>query len=102
MREHKDNGYENNSVLSPRYISSVTYINDDFEGGETFIKTENGDYYYSVPKTGSVVLFHSDERSMHGVERIDSGYRITLPIWFTKEYSKSELARNNIGSVISV
>lgn len=83
--EHKDNGYEfpKDDNLSMRKITSVTYLNDDFEGGETFIRGADDMYHVNTPKKGSVLFFASDDRCPHGVLQVKSGYRITLPIWFT-------------------
>jgi hypothetical protein len=83
--EHKDNGYifpkDNN--LAIRKFSSVTYLNDGFEGGETFFRCPDDNYLVNTPKKGSVVLFASDERCPHGVTEVRSGLRFTMPIWFT-------------------
>jgi predicted 2-oxoglutarate/Fe(II)-dependent dioxygenase YbiX len=87
---HKDDGYKENDPLRVRKFTSVTYLNDDFEGGHTFIETEHGDDYMSVPKKGSVVIYVSDERAKHGVTKITKGIRITLPIWFCIDHSYSE------------
>lgn len=84
MLKHKDNGYEttDHDQFRNRKISSVLYLNDNYTGGETFIKTEHGVDYISKPKQGTVVLFLSDETNEHGVNEITSGIRFTLPIWF--------------------
>ena len=57
MHEHKDNGYTDDSNLRPRVWSSVTYLNDDYQGGVTFIKNERGEYYSSAPRKGRIVIF---------------------------------------------
>ena len=82
MPLHKDNGYNEFSNLKLRKITTVTYINDDFIGGETFIKNETGKDYISKPKTGSIVMLLSDETNSHGVNKILCGKRLTLPMWF--------------------
>lgn len=92
MPLHKDNGYgESTSSLFPRHFSSVTYLNDDFVGGETIIKDVDTIRYESKPKIGSVVIFTSDERCLHGVNEVISGTRLTMPIWFTKNLKDREI-----------
>lgn len=82
MNEHKDNGYSDDSNLRPRVWTCVTYLNDDYKGGVTFIKNERGEYYSSVPKLGRTVIFASDDRCPHGVTPVEQGNRYTLSIWF--------------------
>jgi hypothetical protein len=90
---HKDNGYKENDSLKNRKFTTVTYLNESFVGGNTFIQTENGDDYISFPKQGSVVLYYADERATHGVTEVESGIRFTLPIWFCTDYFVSEEER---------
>jgi len=90
MAEHKDTPYGNpgdnfyRAELIERYVSCVIYLNDDYIGGETIITNLKGERYISVPKTGSVIFFFSDDRHIHSVNEIKEGKRYTLPIWFTK------------------
>lgn len=88
---HKDNGYpSDNGILKNRIFTSITYLNEGYEGGETFIQTEHGNDYISVPKTGSTVIFPSDETAEHGVNKVTDGMRVTLPIWFCAKLVDSE------------
>lgn len=88
MAEHKDDGYAHDGdTLKCRHYSAVTYCNDDYSGGETFIKNEHGDYYLSRPKTGSVVFYPSDERATHGVNEVVGTDRVTLSTWYTRDYN---------------
>jgi 2OG-Fe(II) oxygenase superfamily len=93
MDRHKDDGYVPNDPLSVRKVSCVTYVNDDFIGGETYIANETGVDYQSKPVQGSLVCYLSDESNAHGVNRITKGNRVTLPIWFTDDFEKSEFKR---------
>lgn len=84
MDRHHDNGYSDDEVyMRQRAYTTVTYLNDNFTGGEGYIATENGDYI-NVPKKGSIVILKSTPDNAHGVNEVTSGNRITLPIWFTK------------------
>lgn len=88
---HKDNGYpSDNGILQNRIFTSITYLNEGYEGGETFVQTEHGDDYISVPKVGSTVIFPSDETAEHGVYEVKKGMRVTLPIWFCAKLIDSE------------
>jgi len=83
MEEHIDNGYDDpNNFFYHRHFSTVTYLNDDYEGGETFIN-DNGNEILIQPKAGRVLIMLSDSRCPHGVKKVNNGIRVTLPIWFT-------------------
>ena len=59
--------------------TSVTYLNDDFQGGETDFTTEN----FSVkPKVGRTILFDG-KRFEHGVKTITEGVRYTFALWYS-------------------
>jgi 2-oxoglutarate-Fe(II)-dependent oxygenase superfamily protein len=90
--EHKDDGYDfpEDDELAIRKVSSVTYLNEGFEGGETFFRGAGDIFHLNTPKRGSVVLFASDERCPHGVLEVKSGIRVTLPIWFTDSVAHCE------------
>jgi len=101
MQRHSDNDSYNPkpSVLKARQFSAIVYINDDYEGGETFIGNSNEkrlwwwaleDKFAPIetdivvePKKGKCVIFASDDRNAHGVTEVLSGERITLALWFT-------------------
>lgn len=86
MAEHKDDGYPGDDpLLGFRHYSAVTYCNDDFEGGETFIRNGQGGHYVSRPKTGSLVFYPSDERAAHGVHAVSGNDRVTLSTWYTRD-----------------
>ena len=86
MAEHKDDGYPGEGdTFKPRHFSAVTYCNDDYEGGETYIRNEHGNYYLSEPRRGSLVFYPSDERCTHGVNEVSGKDRVTLSSWFTKD-----------------
>jgi len=91
MDRHKDDGYgKEDSNLNQRIYTSVTYLNVDYTGGETFIRSGDSDYI-SVPKKGTMVICKSNEENAHGVNEITSGIRVTLPMWFTRNYSEREM-----------
>ena len=60
-------------------FTSITYLNDNFEGGETEFTTEN----FSVkPKVGRTILFDG-KKFEHGVKKITEGVRYTFALWYS-------------------
>jgi len=58
-------------------FTSITYLNDDYQGGRTYIK----DDVEIIPKVGRTVCFDGNHY-LHGVTLIEKGTRFTLPIWY--------------------
>jgi hypothetical protein len=58
------------------YLSSVIYLNEDYEGG--YIKFQDVELTYK-PKKYSAIFFPSSY--VHSVTRLKSGIRMTLPNW---------------------
>lgn len=73
------------SIRSPQHhISTITYLNDNYEGGEISFITHN----VSIkPKIGDLIIFPGNMNYAHEVKTILSGNRYTIPVWF--EYSSS-------------
>jgi len=62
-----------------RIYTGVLYLNDDYEGGETFFP------YLDVkikPEKGKLLLFPSNIGYIHGVNKVSGKTRYTMPIWF--------------------
>jgi hypothetical protein len=86
MDRHVDNGWtDEEQYLRQRAFTTITYLNDNYVGGETYITSEHDDYV-SIPKKGSVVIMKSNSDNAHGVNKVTEGIRVTLPVWFTKNY----------------
>lgn len=67
--------------------ASILYLNDNFEGGETFFS----DFDLEItPKTGMLVGF-CGSRVLHGVRKVTKGTRYTAPCWFTDQAKYAEL-----------
>ena len=62
-------------------FTTVLYLNDNFDGGNTFINLDSGRVEVK-PKTGRLVAYNG-HRLEHGVTDISNGVRYTLPIWYT-------------------
>ena len=56
--------------------TSVIYLNDNYEGGETFV-----DNIKIFPTLGKIVTFKGNIL-LHGVNKITKGNRYTVPVWY--------------------
>lgn len=70
---HQDHG------ISSRVLSTVMYLNDDYEGGEIEFVNSN---IKIKPPAGSIIFFPSNFLYIHEVHPITSGFRYSLPHWF--------------------
>jgi hypothetical protein len=61
-------------------LSSLFYLNDDYEGGELYFPLQNIKF---KPKRGSAYFFPGDRNYIHGVTEIKSGIRYTCPFFWT-------------------
>ena len=68
--EHHDHGYSYNCTLS-----LVSYLNDDYEGGEIFFRLQGLDY---KPKAGDTVLFPSNFMYPHTAKVVTKGIKYSL------------------------
>jgi hypothetical protein len=105
MPRHVDDGGgypEREKELGMRYLTSVTYLNDNFTGGYTFVKNDGVNDrawrqdsklsfpndvfadYISVPEKGATITFYGSDLNAHGVTKLEDGDRIVLSTWFTK------------------
>lgn len=69
---HTDSGLD----LNDRYFSVLCYLNDDFEGGQTFFPYLN---YRAVPTAGRAIVFPS--RYMHCAEPVVAGEKFVVLTW---------------------
>jgi len=56
--------------------TSVLYLNDNYEGGETFVLNKK-----IKPKQGKLIVFNGGALQ-HGVREITKGVRYTIPAWY--------------------
>ena len=88
MEAHVDTGKgsdeETRKILKPRHYSSVIYLNDDFKGGQTFVKQKK-----VKPQKGAALIFESNV--LHGVAEVKEGVRGTIASWFTKDFQFFDL-----------
>jgi len=64
-------------------LTSITYLNDDYEGGETYFEND----VVVKPKKGKVVFFDG-KKYKHGVSKITQGNRYVCAFWYTNNISK--------------
>jgi hypothetical protein len=76
--------------MNVRHFTTVTYLNQEYLGGETLIWEKDKDIYINKPKTGSLLILLSDNRCEHAVRKVIGGDRVTLPIWLTKDINHKE------------
>ena len=60
-------------------FSSLTYLNDDYKGGELCFENES-----FKMKALSSIIFESGGQNSHRVETILKGRRYTIPSWYKK------------------
>jgi len=61
-------------------ISSLFYINDDYEGGELYFPQHGVEF---KPKARAAYFFPGDMNYVHGVRKVTSGTRYTCPFFWT-------------------
>ncbi len=89
LTPHVDNILTDGSANTTpwRSHSFIIYLNDNYEGGETFFPG------YGVrlqPEAGALLLFGAGIDYVHGVTKIRKGLRYTLAGWFTHEKSMAQ------------
>jgi len=86
MPPHADNAYPDGKPheLAYRDLSGVLYLNDGFEGGELYLTAQD---VLLTPRAGTLISMTGGFHHEHGVVRVESGLRITIPFFttFTKE-----------------
>jgi len=85
LTPHRDNEiYSGQEDLATpwRDFTAVTYLNDDYEGGELILP----DYRYQAkPRKGECAIFPAD--TLHGVSEITKGCRYTVVTWMTYDHT---------------
>jgi hypothetical protein len=78
MGSHFD---QNDGDTTLRYSFNI-YLNDDFDGGQTYVYESNKKRVDIQPKPGRLVAYNGHKLE-HGVAKVTNGLRYTLPIWYT-------------------
>ncbi|MBN8649115.1 MAG: 2OG-Fe(II) oxygenase [Caulobacterales bacterium] len=84
MKPHADNIEPDGgpNISSHRNFSSIIYLNDDYEGGQTYFPSLG---VRVAPKAGTLVLFGAGYEFVHGVTKITKGKRYIYSGWFTTD-----------------
>lgn len=69
--------YDSNAPNKTPPLTSITYLNENFKGGETFFS----DGTIVKPKKGRILMFNGLNYK-HGVKRVIKGVRWTVPVWY--------------------
>ena len=62
--------------------TSITYLNQNFQGGKTLVFEDANHMMTCTPKTGRTLCFDG-KKHYHGVTPIESQNRYTLNIWYS-------------------
>lgn len=69
-----------------RMFGSIIYLNDDYEGGQTYYPN----YKISItPQAGKLAVHPGDPDHLHGVTKIEGGMRYTIASFWTLDKNKS-------------
>ena len=84
FQEHHDHGFSYNCT-----VSLVSYLNDDYEGGEIFFRLQGINY---KPKAGDTVLFPSNFMYPHTAKVVTKGvkYSLVTMLDYSDKYHKPE------------
>jgi len=75
-------GYQGEHVDDAKdAYTSIIYLNDDYEGGETFFGPQRS--CPIKPKKGRIVTFNGGN-IIHGVNPVSKSHRFTIPVWYGK------------------
>lgn len=77
-----DSAEEGSDWFNHREFGVVLYLNDDFNGGETYYPNHNKQI---TPKAGRLVIHPGDESHRHGVNAARGGVRYTISSFWTQD-----------------
>ena len=72
--------------LEYRDYGSIIYLNDNFDGGNTFYANKE---LTIKPKTGAIAVHPGSKEYEHGVTTVENGTRYTIASFWTKEMGKA-------------
>ena len=89
MPAHADNAYPDGHPheLAYRDLSGVLYLNDAFEGGSLYLTARD---VLLKPRMGTLISMTGGFHHEHGVVRVESGLRITIPFFTTFDRSRAD------------
>mgnify|MGYP003320930537 CR=1 FL=1 len=82
MKSHIDNIHHSHGQKQGYpHLTSLIFLNDDYEGGQTCVPSEK---FCVNPKVGTTV-FLDGQKYKHCVKQVKNGTRYTLAIWYTDD-----------------
>jgi hypothetical protein len=89
MRPHADNVNPDGSPhkMAYRDLSGIIYLNDDYEGGELYFTALD---IAVKPRRGMLVGLTAGFHHEHGVLRVESGLRLTMPFFLTFDPARAD------------
>lgn len=92
FNRHTDDGYFADGkfqyVASYRKFTTITYLNDEYTGGEIVVDTvkdPQGNFFIRKMPVGTMLIFPSDQRFPHEVKPVLTGVRYCIVAWFDFE-----------------
>ena len=100
MPPHADNAYPDGQAheLAYRDLSGVLYLNDSFEGGTLYLTAQD---VLLKPKSGTMISMTGGFHHEHGVVRVESGLRITVPYFTTFAKERADPALVAISEAVA-
>lgn len=89
MPVHVDNAHPDGSRHGTphRDFAAVLYLNEEFEGGEVYFPLQG---VRLKPSTGLLIGFPGTDKAPHGVTKVRSGERFTMPCWYSYDPAVAE------------
>ena len=84
LRDHTGQTVGYVSSAPERKLSTVLFVNEEFEGGEllfNYLCDENGQVITVAPKAGDMIVFLSNPYFSHEVLPVTKGFRLSLVAW---------------------
>jgi hypothetical protein len=78
--------HEEATVFNHRKFGCIIYLNDDYEGGQTYYSNYN---YEIIPKSGTLAIHPADCNHRHGVRKIENNTRYTLASFWTLDKNRA-------------
>ena len=90
LKPHADaeNPNQDSHPFPYREVASITYLNNDFSGGEIYFP--NKENYCPPIEPGMLVFFPGTLEFLHGVKEVTEGTRYTIASFFTRDKSKAD------------
>lgn len=86
--------HADDDVVSNFQVSAVMYFGNDYEGGEIVFPKQK---LKVKPVAGDLIIFPGNKNYPHGVSKIKSGHRYSLPLWGKyKQLNNTEFSTDEI------